>query len=162
MGSGLVKITPLDIEHKEFKKSLQGYAREEVDQYLDEVAESFELEITERGKLESELSDLRERVAHFDAIKETLQNTLVLAQRTADEVKANAHKETDLIKQRAKLEVNDELQEMRHKLDEAKSELARVNDQVSTVKHDLRSFLSRHLTLIDDPKGQQNSTPAKT
>jgi cell division initiation protein len=157
-----VKITPLDIEHKEFKKSLQGYAREEVDQYLDEVAESFELEITERGKLEAELSDLRERVAHFDAIKETLQNTLVLAQRTADEVKANAHKETDLIKQRAKLEVNDELQEMRHKLDEAKSELARMNDQVATVKHDLRSFLSRHLTLIDDPKGQQNSTPAKT
>jgi len=157
-----VKITPLDIEHKEFKKSLQGYAREEVDQYLDEVAESFELEIAERGKLEAELADLRERVAHFDAIKETLQNTLVLAQRTADEVKANAHKETDLIKQKAKLEVNDELQEMRHKLDEAKAELARMHDQVATVKHGLRSFLSRHLTLIDDPKGQQNSTPAKT
>lgn len=157
-----MKITPLDIEHKEFKKSLQGYAREEVDQYLDEVAESFELEIAERGKLEAELADLRERVAHFDAIKETLQNTLVLAQRTADEVKANAHKETDLIKQKAKLEVNDELQEMRHKLDEAKAELARMHDQVATVKHDLRSFLSRHLTLIDDPKGQQNSTPAKT
>jgi cell division initiation protein len=157
-----VKITPLDIEHKEFKKSLQGYAREEVDQYLDEVAESFELEIAERGKLEAELADLRERVAHFDAIKETLQNTLVLAQRTADEVKANAHKETDLIKQKAKLEVNDELQEMRHKLDEAKAELARMHDQVATVKHDLRSFLSRHLTLIDDPKGQQNSTAAKT
>ena len=157
-----MKITPLDIEHKEFKKSLQGYAREEVDQYLDEVAESFEQEIAERGKLEAELADLRERVAHFDAIKETLQNTLVLAQRTADEVKANAHKETDLIKERAKLEVNDELQDMRRKLDEAKSELARMHDQVATVKHDLRSFLTRHLALIDDPKGQQNSTTAKT
>jgi cell division initiation protein len=156
-----VKITPLDIEHKEFKKSLQGYAREEVDQYLDEVAESFEGEIAERGKLEAELADLRERVAHFDAIKETLQNTLVLAQRTADEVKANAHKETDLIKQKAKLEVSDELQEMRHKLDETKAELARMHDQVATVKHDLRSFLTRHLTLIDDPKGQQTSTNSK-
>jgi cell division initiation protein len=156
-----VKITPLDIEHKEFKKSLQGYAREEVDQYLDEVAESFEGEIAERAKLEAELADLRERVAHFDAIKETLQNTLVLAQRTADEVKANAHKETDLIKQKAKLEVSDELQEMRHKLDESKAELARMHDQVATVRHDLRSFLTRHLTLIDDPKGQQTSTNAK-
>jgi cell division initiation protein len=157
-----VKITPLDIEHKEFKKSLQGYAREEVDQYLDEIAESFEGEIAERGKLETELSELRERVAHFDAIKETLQNTLVLAQRTADEVKANAHKETDLIKERAKLEVNDELQDLRRKLDEAKAELARMQDQVSTVKHDLRSFLTRHLALIEDPKGQQNSTAART
>ena len=157
-----MKITPLDIEHKEFKKSLQGYAREEVDQYLDEIAESFEGEIAERGKLETELSELRERVAHFDAIKETLQNTLVLAQRTADEVKANAHKETDLIKERAKLEVNDELQDLRRKLDEAKAELARMQDQVSSVKHDLRSFLTRHLALIEDPRGQQNSTAART
>jgi cell division initiation protein len=157
-----VKITPLDIEHKEFKKSLQGYAREEVDQYLDEVAESFELEITERGKLEAELADLRERVAHFDAIKETLQNTLVFAQRNADEMKAAAHKETDLIKERAKLEINDELQDLRRKIDESRSELARMQDQMATVKHDLRSFLTRHLTLIEDSKAQQNSTTAKT
>jgi cell division initiation protein len=157
-----VKITPLDIEHKEFKKSLQGYAREEVDQYLDEVAESFELEIAERGKLEAELADLRERVAHFDAIKETLQNTLVFAQRNADEMKAAAHKETDLIKERAKLEINDELQDLRRKIDESRAELARMQDQMATVKHDLRSFLTRHLTLIEDSKAQQNSTTAKT
>jgi cell division initiation protein len=157
-----VKITPLDIEHKEFKKSLQGYAREEVDQYLDEVAESFEAEIAERGKLESELADLRERVAHFDAIKDTLQNTLVFAQRNADEMKAAAHKETDLIKERAKLEINDELQDLRRKIDDARAELARMQDQMATVKHDLRSFLTRHLTLIEDSKAQQNSTTAKT
>jgi cell division initiation protein len=157
-----VKITPLDIEHKEFKKSLQGYAREEVDQYLDEIAESFEGEIAERGKLETELSELRERVAHFDAIKDTLQNTLIFAQRNADEMKAAAHKETDLIKERAKLEINDELQDLRRKIDEARSELSRMQDQMATVKHDLRSFLTRHLTLIEDPKGQQNSTAART
>ncbi len=157
-----MKITPLDIEHKEFKKSLQGYAREEVDQYLDEIAESFEGEIAERGKLETELSELRERVAHFDAIKDTLQNTLIFAQRNADEMKAAAHKETDLIKERAKLEINDELQDLRRKIDEARSELSRMQDQMATVKHDLRSFLTRHLTLIEDPKGQQNSTASRT
>ena len=157
-----MKITPLDIEHKDFKKSLQGYAREEVDQYLDEIAESFEGEIAERGKLETELSELRERVAHFDAINDTLQNTLIFAQRNADEMKAAAHKETDLIKERAKLEINDELQDLRRKIDEARSELSRMQDQMATVKHDLRSFLTRHLTLIEDPKGQQNSTVSRT
>jgi cell division initiation protein len=156
-----VKIMPLDIEHREFKKSLQGYAREEVDQFLDEIVESLEGEIAERAALETELRDMRERVAHFKAIEETLQSTLVLAQRTADEVKAAAHKETDLIKERAKFEVNDELQGVRRKIDEAKSELARMQDQVASVKHDLRSFLTRHLALIEDPKGQQNSTTSK-
>ena len=157
-----MKITPLDIEHKEFKKSLQGYAREEVDQYLDEIAESFEEEIAERGKLETELGELRERVAHFDAIKDTLQNTLVFAQRNADEMKAAAHKETDLIKERAKLEINDELQDLRRKIDEARAELARMQDQMATVKHDLRSFLTRHLTLIEETKVTQNSAAAKS
>jgi cell division initiation protein len=155
-----VKITPLDIEHREFKKALQGYAREEVDQFLDEIVASLEVEIEERGKLESEVADLRERIAHFKAIEETLQSTLVLAQRTADEVKAAAHKETDLIKDRAKMAVEGELLGVRRQIDDAKSELARMRDQIETVKHDLRSFLTRHLALVDDPKIQRNSAPA--
>ena len=155
-----MKITPLDIEHKEFKKTLQGYAREEVDQFLDEIVASLETEIEERGHLESELADLRERIAHFKAIEETLQSTLVLAQRTADEVKAAAHKETDLIKERAKMEVEGELTSVRRQIEEAKAELARMRDQIETVKHDLRSFLTRHLALVDDPKIPKNSAPA--
>ena len=40
-----MKITPLDIEHKEFRKALQGYAREDVDQFLDELIASMEEDI---------------------------------------------------------------------------------------------------------------------
>ena len=46
---------------------------------------------------------MRERISHFKAMEESLQNTLLLAQRTADEVKASAHKEADLIKEQARL-----------------------------------------------------------
>src|ERR1700734_3816723 len=97
------KITPVDIQHKTFKKALQGYDRTDVDQFLDEIIEVLEDDAHKHAALEAEIADLKERISHFKAMEESLQNTLVLAQRTADEVKASAHKEADLIKAEAKV-----------------------------------------------------------
>ncbi|MBV8655208.1 MAG: DivIVA domain-containing protein, partial [Candidatus Eremiobacteraeota bacterium] len=91
------RITPIDIQHKQFKKALQGYDRADVDAFLDEIIETLEDEAHHRAALDAEIADLKERISHFKAMEESLQNTLVLAQRTADEVKASAHKEADLI-----------------------------------------------------------------
>jgi cell division initiation protein len=144
------KITPVDVQHKEFKKAIQGYAREDVDQFLDEIIEQLEADIEERTRLEAQIAELQEKVSHFKAMEDSLRSTLVLAQRTADELKASAHKEVDLIKQRAKLEMEDELKALRQQIAEAKAELQRVTDKTVAVKHDLRAFLSRQLALIDD------------
>lgn len=152
-----MKITPLDIEHKEFKKALQGYAREDVDQFLDEIIASMEEDIAARTSLEAKVADLEQRVSHFRAMEESLQSTLVLAQRTADEVKAAAHKEVELIKQRAKLDLDNELQGIRRQIEAAKSELQRVLDHLESVKHDFRTFLTRHLALVDEPRPSLNS-----
>jgi cell division initiation protein len=146
------KITPIDVQHKEFKKSIQGYAREEVDQFLDEVIEQLEADIEERTRLETLVAELQEKVSHFKAMEDSLRSTLVLAQRTADELKASAHKEVDLIKQRAKLEVEEELKNVRQQIVEAKAELQRVNDKTVAARHDLRNFLTRQLDLLDDAR----------
>jgi len=155
-----MKITPLDIEHREFKKALQGYAREDVDQFLDEIIASMEEGIEQRSQLETKVADLEERVSHFRAMEESLQSTLVLAQRTADELKAAAHKEVELIKQRAKLDLDSELQAVRRQIEEAKSELQRALDHLASVKHDFRTFLTRHLALIDETRPTLSSTHA--
>ena len=145
-----MKITPLDIEHKEFRKSLQGYAREDVDQFLDEIIASMEAEIDERSKLDARIADLEQRVTHFRAMEESLKSTLVLAQRTADELKAAAHKEVELIKQRASLDQDNELKAARRQIEEARAELARVQDHLASVRHDFKNFLTRHLALVDE------------
>jgi cell division initiation protein len=144
------KITPVDIQHKEFKKSIQGYAREEVDQFLDDIIETLESGIEERTRLENQVTELSEKVSHFKAMEDSLRSTLVLAQRTADELKASAHKEVDLIKQRAKIEIEDELKNVKAQISEAKAELQRVADKTAAAKHDLRNFLTRQLELIDE------------
>ena len=145
-----MKITPVDIQHKEFKKAIQGYAREEVDQFLDEVIATLEADIDERTRLEAHITELQEKVSHFKAMEDSLRSTLVLAQRTADELKASAHKEIDLIKQHAKMEVDNEFQNVKQQIVEAKAELQRILDKTAAVRHDLRNFLKRQLELIDD------------
>ncbi len=154
-----MKLTPLDIEHKEFKKALQGYAREDVDQFLDEIIASMEADIETRTALEAKVADLEQRVSHFRAMEESLKSTLVLAQRTADELKAAAHKEVELIKQRGKIDLDNELQGVRRQIDSAHGELQRVLDHYESVKHDFRTFLTRHLALVDESRPSLERAP---
>ena len=135
------RITVIDIQHKTFKKQLQGYDRAEVDAFLDEVIETIEDEATARAALEAEIADLRERISHFKAIEESLQHTLVLAQRTADEVKAAAHTEADLIKREARMHAEREVADLDDRISEARREFARALDTAAQAKSELRSLL---------------------
>jgi cell division initiation protein len=143
------KISIVDIQHKTFKKALQGYDRGEVDQFLDEVIESLEDEAHARAALEAELADLRDRVSHFKSMEESLQNTLLLAQRTADETKASAHQQADLIKAEARLASERELASYTERTDEARRQMQRAVDAAEKARSELRSLLMTHLSLVD-------------
>src|SRR5579862_3655064 len=143
------KITPIDIQHKTFKKALQGYDRAEVDQFLDEIIETLEDDAQQRAALEAEIADLKDRISHFKAMEESLQNTLILAQRTADEVKAAAHKEADLIKAQAKMQAEKDISFLVERTDEAKREHQRALETAEKARSELRSLLMTHLALLE-------------
>jgi len=143
------KITPVDIQHKNFKKALQGYDRADVDAFLDEIIETLEDEAQHRAALEAEIADLKERVSHFKAMEESLQNTLVLAQRTADEVKASAHKEADLIREKARLAGEHEIAGYNDAIAEVRREHQRAQEATEKARSELRSLLMTHLALLE-------------
>jgi cell division initiation protein len=143
------KITVIDIQHKTFKKALQGYDRSEVDQFLDEIIETLEDEATKNAALEAEISDLRERISHFKAMEESLQNTLLLAQRTADEVKASAHKEADLIKAEARVAMEREVASFGDRAGDARRAYQHALETAEKAKSELRSLLMTHLALLE-------------
>jgi cell division initiation protein len=147
------KITVVDIQHKTFKKALQGYDRSEVDQFLDEIIETLEDEAQQRAALEAEIADLKERNSHFKAMEESLQNTLLLAQRTADEVKASAHKEADLIRAEARVAIEKEMSSYGDRATEARREYQRAMETAEKAKSELRSLLMTHLSLLEKGEG---------
>ncbi|MBV8374213.1 MAG: DivIVA domain-containing protein [Candidatus Eremiobacteraeota bacterium] len=154
------KITAIDIQHKAFKKALQGYDRADVDQFLDEIIESIEDEATHRAALEAEIAELKERLSHFKAIEESLQNTLILAQRTADEVKASAHKEADLIKEQARLKAEREIANYNDAIADVRRDHQRSVEAGEKARSELRSLLMTHLALLE--KGATVPVPEAT
>ena len=145
----MAKITIVDIQHKQFKKKMTGYDPADVDQFLDEIIETLEDEAHQRAALEADIGDLRERISHFKAMEESLQNTLLLAQRTADEVKASAHKEADLIRKEARLSIETEIASYGDRANEARREHQRALETAEKAKSELRSLLMTHLALLD-------------
>src|SRR5260370_20924152 len=143
------RITPVDIQHKTFKKALQGYDRAEVDQFLDEIIETLEDDAQHRAALDADIADLKERISHFKAMEESLQNTLVLAQRTADEVKVSAHKEADLIREQARLTAERELANYNEAISDVRREHQRATEATEKARSELRSLLMTHLALLE-------------
>jgi len=92
---------------------------------------------------------LKDRISHFKAMEESLQNTLVLAQRTADEVKAAAHKEADLIKEQARISAEREIATFTDSAAEARREHQRAIESAEKAKSELRSLLMTHLALLE-------------
>jgi cell division initiation protein len=90
-----MKLTPLDIHHKEFRNSLRGYSPEEVDDFLDEVADEFERLFKENIDLNEKLEAAAVRVREYAALEHTLQNTLISAQTSAEDIKSRASAEAE-------------------------------------------------------------------
>jgi hypothetical protein len=82
-------------------------------------------------------------------MEESLQNTLVLAQRTADETKASAHKEADLIREKARLEAEREIANYNDAIGDVRREHQRTVEASEKVRTEFRNLLATHLALLE-------------
>ena len=143
------RLSPLDIHNKEFSKSFRGYSEDEVDEFLDLVVAEFERLIRTQEELQAELSGLESRIEHYRGLEETLKNAIVLAQKTADEIKEAALREADAIKRQALLDAQrtrDEAQEM---LKKSYEEIDRARQTLLRFKTEFKSFLESTIEMLD-------------
>ena len=137
-----MKLTPLDIRHKEFKRGMRGYVDGEVDEFLDEVADEFErlfkenIELSERGEA------LQEKIEQYRNLEETLQHTLVAAQRSAEELKANAQKEAQLMLSEAELKA-------RQMVNESYADKQSVEKQIVVLRSSEEDFRFKFRSLLE-------------
>ena len=82
-----MKLTPMDINNKEFKRGIRGYNPDEVDEFLDEVVENYEELYKENSRLKESITRLKDKVEHYERLEATIQNTLLLAQNAAEQAK---------------------------------------------------------------------------
>jgi cell division initiation protein len=142
-----MQMTPLDIRNKQFGKGLRGYQCGEVEKFLETLSQEFESAYTENFELREKTKSLEAEISHFRQIETTLQQTLVLAQQTAEEVKQAARHEAELILKDAEQKKLASVSEAQQKWEEIQREIEDLAKKRDLLRTQLKSFLLSHLDL---------------
>ncbi|MDO8915150.1 MAG: DivIVA domain-containing protein [Coriobacteriia bacterium] len=140
-----MKLTPLDIHHKEFRLALRGYNQEEVDSFLDEVADEFERLFKENIDLSEKLDAANEKVRGYAEIEKTLHNTMLAAQRSSEEIKAKADKDAELLMRDAEIKAKELVQGALSEKQRTQSEFMRIKAAEDDFRLKFRAVLEDYM-----------------
>lgn len=145
-----VPLTPLDIHNKEFTQSFRGYDRDEVNEFLDQVMKDYEIVIREKNELKRKLSELEEKLGHFTNIEETLNKSILVAQDTAEELTANAKKESKLIIKEAEKNADRIVNEALDKSRKIQLETEELKNRGKVFRTRLRTLVQAQLDMLEN------------
>ncbi len=145
----LVALTPMDIHNKEFERSFRGYNEDEVDQFLDNIVDEFEKMYKENMEMKERISVLMDQINQFRTMEKTLKDTLVTAQKTADEVTAVAQQKSKLILREAEEQARQIRANANQDVVEANREQFEIKKQIRILKMKIRTLLESQIEEID-------------
>ena len=144
-------ITPLDIENKKFaKQMMNGYNVEEVDDFLDEITVDYEKTYKENSELRMKVEELNSKLEHYKNIENTLQDTLLMAQSTAEEVKNVAKQKAEQIINEAQASAVKNVAELEQEIASKKREQDEMKKQFDIYKAKMESLLISQLELLKE------------
>jgi cell division initiation protein len=155
-----MKITPLDIQNHRFKKTLRGYDRQEVEIFLEMVAGEYENLIKENNYLGEELSRKKTELAEYREREQTLKDTMITAQRIAQDMKQNVAKEAQIILSEAEMEADRIIKKAHERVISLQDEISDLKRQRLRAEEDLRGMLTTHLKLLDIASEEEAETAA--
>jgi cell division initiation protein len=142
-------LSPLDIHNKEFSRAFRGYDEDEVDDFLERIIQDYEALIRQNKDLEEKLDQYAERLRHFTNIEESLGKSILVAQETAEEVKANARKEAQLILKEAEKNADRIISEALAKSRKIAMEIEEVQKHAAIFRARFRSLIQAQLEMLE-------------
>jgi len=144
-----MSVNRIDLLNHTFSRVLRGYNPEEVDSYLQDVADTMAQLGDERVRLANQVAQLEERLAAYVERENALRETLFAAQRMMEEIKFSAQKEAQLIIDAAQNRAE-------NLTNQANLRLARILDEISEARKlkaqfefKVRSVIEGHLKLLE-------------
>ncbi|MBI2199190.1 MAG: DivIVA domain-containing protein [Candidatus Rokubacteria bacterium] len=129
-----MRITPMDIRQQQFTvKMFRGFDVQEVDTFLEDVAQDYEALMRENTLLKEQLQALEERTRGLEERERVLQQTLVTTQRLTEEMKEGARREAALAVREAEV-AGEKL------LEAARTEEAVIRSEIMLLKRNRRQL----------------------
>lgn len=144
-----MRITPIDIQEQKFKITFRGYDKAEVDSFLDAVATEMEDLLRENGFIKEEIDRLNKEVERLKGMEDTLKDTIISAQKMAEDFKEAARKEAENIVAEARVRAEKILFDAEKRVSELSSELARLSGKAVEIKETVRAIMTSFLENIE-------------
>lgn len=142
-------LTPLDIQNKEFKRGFRGYDIKSVDIFLDEVIEDYEKVYKENVELKDKVNLFSDQIRQYNTLEETLKNTLVIAQTTAEEVISSARVKSQNITDEAEINGDKIIQLANERVRDIKMEYEHLRKEMFSFKTRYQTFIEAQLLSLD-------------
>jgi cell division initiation protein len=154
----MIDLTPLDVRNKrsDFKKILRGYDPQEVDVFLQLVAERMEGLVRETIQLRERAETLQRQVSSSSGRERAVQEALVTAQELRADIRASAQREAELVVQGAHAEARGIIADAERRLESMKDSLIEVERRRTRFLKNFRQLLEREL---DDVAVEESRTP---
>ena len=143
-------IKPIDVRRKEFKSGFRGYDANQVDDYLDEVADEFERAFVENQRIREEVTVLRGRLEQFEELEGAIREALVQAQQVARDLRRNANKEAELVVREAKEQAHRILADSSARVERVQESYEVLRKAKQDFANDFRHLLKSYLTVMDN------------
>ena len=149
------------------ERTFKNYTPEQVDQFLDQVIKQVEKmiednkaknkelalkdkKIEELSKLVENTAHMQEKLAQYERMEGTLNRAIMMAQKTSDQIKSAAHRESEIILQDAKMNASRIVNESLLKAERTEMEAEMLKRNVTVFKRKLRGLIETQLELVDD------------
>ena len=166
-------LTSLDIRDKAFSTKFRGYDIDEVEEFLDIIVNDYEELIRENHEKEAKIRNLEERLIYFDEMKDSLSQSVLIAQDTAERVKQAAQERSGNIVQqaeqdaqrlldRAKYKANDILRQATDNAKRVAVETEELKNKTRVFHQRLKSTIESQLNIVDSQDWEDILRPTAT
>jgi cell division initiation protein len=158
-----MRITPLDIQQKQFPMKLRGFDVEEVYAFLEVIREEMEDLLRENANLKESIQRLDNQMKGYKDMETTLRETLLTAQQMVEDYKMNARKEAELVVKESELRAESLLKEAQEKVIKIHEDIVDLKGIRRHFKEEVKMLVESHLRMLefDKERGEEHVEEAE-
>lgn len=143
-------LTPVDLENKEFTKAFRGYDIYEVEEFMKDLIKDYEKLYRDNGELKEKNAVLSETINSYKGMEETMQNAILVAQRTAEDIKQNAYERSETIIKEAERKAAETVNNANRSISNLEKTYLNMQREMNGFKAKMNSLLSTYMQLLSD------------
>jgi len=157
-----MRITPLDIQQKQFPMKFRGFDVEEVYAFLEVIREEMEDLLRDNASFKEDMIKLETQVKEHKDMETTLRETLMTAQQMVEEYKTNARKEAELLVKEGELKADTLMKDAQEKVIKIHEDIVDLKGIRRHFKEELKRLIEGHLKMLEFDKEREEEGSGMT